>query len=674
MKKLKFVLFFLLMVSFSFLVACGEKTYKVSFVTNCEETIAAQEVVENEKATKPTDPTKEGYLFLGWFIDEVEYTFEEAVTANITLIAKWEEIKYTVTFETGCDQSIDPQQVSEKGKATKPADPIKEGYKFLGWFNGEVEYTFEEAVTGDITLTAKWEEIKYTVTFETGCDQTIEPEVVKANAKATKPADPVKEGYKFLGWFNGEVAYTFEEAVTGDITLTAKWELIKTYTITFKANDKVIATVVVEEGSAAVAPTAPIVEGMAFVRWEGNYTNVTEDAEVVAVYEVVTYTVQFKVDGQNYGDAYSVKYGETCPKPADPEKAGYTFAGWDKDFTVVNGNLVINAEFDAIQYDIKYYSGSKEITNIEPKKYTIEDAIALNPYDLTGYYFYGWYANSDFSGDVVYQIELGTTGEIKFYALNVKVDVNGGADCWTTETTSDWDPNKGIDEISNLPEIFEMDFFKYLSDNNLLADSQLDSTCIASSWEVFSGVNPNHNGDPKRIWNDTSSATAANTNGYVSLFLYETIEVNADLTIKDVKGGFLGTEPYKTKYRGLINLLSVMYQYKVDNNNYTTLSTSNAKSRALLGFVIDGYFYGTQGAGSSYLAAARNVIPGIAYSYKVNGEIVEKFTFEGTAMPTPVKDGYVFAGWCLDKACTKLLKDNKLTNLCTLYAKWEQIK
>ncbi len=309
MKKLKFVLFFLLMVSFSFLVACGEKTYKVSFVTNCEETIAAQEVVENEKATKPTDPTKEGY-------------------------------------------------------------------KFLGWFNEEVAYTFEEAVTGDITLTAKWEEIKYTVNFETGCDQTIEPEVVKANAKAPKPADPVKTGYKFLGWFNGEVAYTFEEAVTGDITLTAKWELIKTYTITFKANDKVIATVVVEEGSAAVAPTAPIVEGMAFVRWEGNYTNVTEDAEVVAVYEVVTYTVQFKVDGQNYGDAYSVKYGETCPKPADPEKAGYTFAGWDKDFTVVNGNLVINAEFDAIQYDIKYMNGAEEMVELA-SKYTIERGICI---------------------------------------------------------------------------------------------------------------------------------------------------------------------------------------------------------------------------------------------------------------------------------------------------------
>ena len=42
-------------------------------------------------------------------------------------------------------------------------------------------------------------------------------------AKATKPADPTKEGYVFAGWYNGETAYDFDAVVTGSITLTAKW-------------------------------------------------------------------------------------------------------------------------------------------------------------------------------------------------------------------------------------------------------------------------------------------------------------------------------------------------------------------------------------------------------------------------------------------------------------------
>lgn len=593
---------------------------------------------------------------------------------SLSLIVGCAKPKYVVSFDTDSDTQIASQEVIENETALKPEDPSKEGHTFVGWYNGDVEYKFTEPVIQNLIIKAKWEINYYTVEFETGTEETIESQEIKYNKKASQPEDPENDGYIFKGWYNGDAVYNFDDPVKGDLKLTAKWDKIPTFIVTFKAEGNVVEEVEVRQGENAKAPKAPEIEGKTFVKWEGDYTSVTANCEIVAVYEVNKYTVEFKVDGSLYGDSQQVEYGKAATAPADPTKEGFEFIGWDAEFNEVKGNLVINAKFEAKEYTIKYYNGSQEITNLEPAIYTALDTITLSDYEISDYYFFGWFNNSDLTGDVVYTIEAGTTGNIVLYALNVKADINGGKECWSTEFTSGHDAGKGIAEISDLPATFEMDFFKYLKDNNLLTDSRVNATMQADTWEKFSGVNPNHNGDPKRIWNDTSNNVASGADGYVSLFLYETIELNEDLTVKDVKGGFLGTEPYKTKYRGLLDLLSLMHKYKVDNNSYGSLSTSSNSSRAFLAFVIDGYFYGTQGVAKDYFKLARNVIPGINFSYKLNGSELEKITYESNSLPTPVKDGYVFAGWFLDKEGTKKIGEVKATNLCNVYAKWEQIK
>lgn len=62
---------------------------------------------------------------------------------------------YTVTFDTAGGSEIQPQVVSGT-PAAKPEDPTREGYAFRGWYQGDTKYTFEEIVTENITLTAKW--------------------------------------------------------------------------------------------------------------------------------------------------------------------------------------------------------------------------------------------------------------------------------------------------------------------------------------------------------------------------------------------------------------------------------------------------------------------------------------------------------------------------------------
>ncbi len=592
---------------------------------------------------------------------------------SLAIIVGCSKPKYNVSFETDCEQTIASQEIIENEKVIKPTDPVKEGYSFIGWFNGDEEYNFDNVVTSELKLQAKWEICNYIVSFDTGTNEKIDPQKVEYNKKVTKPDDPVKEGYVFNGWFKDNVRYDFESVVKEAFTLVAKWKDIPTRYITFIAEGEVIDIIEVKEGKDVTPPTAPSIEGKVFVKWDGDYTNVTEDRDVVAVYESIKFKVEFKVDGTLYKEV-EVEYGSDCVAPDDPVKEGYKFIGWDIEFKSVKSDLVVNAKFTSEQFKIQYFSGNHEITDLTPSLYTPEQTVILGEITLDGYYFYGWYDNSEFLGEPINIIEKGTTGDLKLYALNVKKDNNGGLDLWETNFPDSHDPSKGINEISNLPEQFEMDFYKYLLDNNLLNDPSIDLTCQASSWAVFSGVNPIHNGDPQRIWNDTSSNASGSANGYVSVFLYDTILLNTDLTVIDVQGGFLGTEPYKTKYRGLLDALMIMYQYKVENSNYSDISANTNASRALLGFVIDGYFYGTQGAGSGYLKEIRSVIPGIDYSYKLSGTSIEKINYNSSKLTAPVRDGYVFAGWYLDKDCTKSLKDNAPKDLCTLYAKWEELK
>ena len=129
--------------------------------------------------------------------------------------------EFTVTFVVDGEKT--EIKVKNGEKAVKPADPVKEGYVFKGWYVGEAEYQFA-AVTADVTVTAKFEEViaEYTVKFVADGKETVE--AIKEGEKVAKPADPVKDGYVFLGWYLGDAAYDFEAVVTNDLELVAKFE------------------------------------------------------------------------------------------------------------------------------------------------------------------------------------------------------------------------------------------------------------------------------------------------------------------------------------------------------------------------------------------------------------------------------------------------------------------
>ena len=190
-----------------------------------------QHVKSGEKAVLPDDPTLKGYTFAFWYLGDDEqnataYDFNTPVTENITLTAKWNINKYTVTFNSYGGTPVPPAQEVEYGlTATEPATaPTKTGYTFDGWYLGDEKYDFSDAVEQNITLYANWKKNIYTVTYTDGVDgEEVFADQVYENLLSgiDTPAfngTPTRDGYRFTGW-EPEVSDT----VTGNVTYAAQW-------------------------------------------------------------------------------------------------------------------------------------------------------------------------------------------------------------------------------------------------------------------------------------------------------------------------------------------------------------------------------------------------------------------------------------------------------------------
>ena len=188
--------------------------YTVTFQSEGGSEVASQ-IRANTPADQPADPTKEGYTFIGWYKGESEWNFETPVTADLTLTAKWQINRYTITFDTAGGSEV-PSITQDYGTAiTPPAAPTRTGYTFAGW-DKTIPTTMP---AGNMTITAQWQLNQYTITFKPengGQDIVIKQDYGTA---ITAPANPTKTGYTFAGW-DKTIPTTMP---AGDMTITARW-------------------------------------------------------------------------------------------------------------------------------------------------------------------------------------------------------------------------------------------------------------------------------------------------------------------------------------------------------------------------------------------------------------------------------------------------------------------
>ena len=374
-----------------------------------------QHVKSGEKAVLPVAPTLKGYTFAFWYLGEDEqnataYDFDTPVTGDITLTAKWNINKYTVTFDTDGGTPVPPNQEVEYGlTATEPTTaPTKTGYTFDGWYLGDEKYDFSDAVEQNITLRAKWEAIPYGVTYSyvSGTEGADLPWNVNDSlpvnkytyaegekvTTAMKPDDVVFGEYtwKFQGWTLDGTAVapnTQVSMVKGGLHFVGTW--IRTsaqdeeYPVTYsyvsgvegvELPEEVKATLPVNKDTYTIGQQVPTAAKPADVTvgdyiwslkaWKLGDNEIVPNNSIPMVEgglnfvgiwtrEKATVTVTFNANGGTVDPtSETITKGSTLTLPT-PTRSGYRFDGW---FTEKTGGTQVKANETTFDKDTTIYA------------------------------------------------------------------------------------------------------------------------------------------------------------------------------------------------------------------------------------------------------------------------------------------------------------------------------
>lgn len=266
-----------------------------------------------------------------------------------------------------------------------------EAYCRVYGYQGSEEQWLADMAAGRLT--------QYTVTFDLngGTAGAGYQEKVTVSAGTTlNLTTPTRTGYTFQGWFTsggvnaGQVTNT--TPIGQDMTLTAQWQ-INTLTVTFVGySGETLATRTVQYGKAAAAPSTPEVSKMKFSAWDKDFSKVTADMTVKALYIPDTYTVTYNTDGGTTLAAQEYYMGDTPRQGTTPTKKGYYFVGWYKDSAhkqVYKFDKPLNADTTLYAYFSEMIPLSTaddllKIKNAPSAKYCLAGDIDLEGAEWTG--------------------------------------------------------------------------------------------------------------------------------------------------------------------------------------------------------------------------------------------------------------------------------------------------
>ncbi len=338
---------------------------KVSFNTQTETKINAVEVKKDESIELPT-VTRDGYDFIGWYLDDKLIDDNYKYTKSVTLTAKWEAKSFTVSFETNGGTTVNSIKVKYNDKLVLPSAPTKDGYIFLSWECNGKEYKGGETITTDLILTAKWKEDEtakntFTVSFDSNGGSAVNSiKVTCGGALPTLPI-PTKTGSAFYGWRNANNVVVTSGKVLDceDITLIAIWRsgtvvqptTSGTRIIKFNTNGGNNITARRMSCSVQTSLPTPTKTGYVFVGWfDSNGNRVTNTASLPCSAVTLTarwsstagtitptpggnstnktFTITFDSNGGSSVNQMIVQCGQPLPSLPRPTKANSTFTIW----------------------------------------------------------------------------------------------------------------------------------------------------------------------------------------------------------------------------------------------------------------------------------------------------------------------------------------------------------
>jgi chitinase len=334
---------------------------------------------------KLPEPTKEGNMFIGWYDNEDfdgksyegSYTYKE----DVTLYACWMTLQYKIYFHSDEVELTTLNQTYKYGDELDLPLPTSSVYDFAGWYLDGEKFTETTMPAKEITLKAKWEPKKFTVTLDLNGGELLEGSNILENvAGGSTLALPVpnKTGYVFIGWYtsldNRGLKFTENDVITESITLYAKYEslgnLESEYEINYELNDGNFEgnyPEVYEVGKVTVLAN-PVKSGYNFEGWYESPLFIGERVTEISANQIGEITLYAK--WMEVKDTYQVKFinhlkQETIVDVPSGQKVKAIDAGSYQGETLIwyQGNKAFNFE-TPIYEDITLYANWAQLETV----------------------------------------------------------------------------------------------------------------------------------------------------------------------------------------------------------------------------------------------------------------------------------------------------------------------
>ena len=625
-------------------------SYKVTYRVDGEQVGEAETYEFNAPVTLREAPEKEGYTFSGWSRD----TGFDMPAKDVVIEGSFTINNYTVTYLVDGKQTGETETYQYNQEVTVKADAEREGYTFSGWSSEDVKENFiQKLLSNSIAgrtfhMPAKNVEIEgsfdinsYKVTYKVDGKPVGEVETYNYGTLVTVRQSPEKEGYTFSGWSRTEAF----EMPAEDVVIEGSYK-INSYTVTYKVDGEQYGEKeTYEYGAAVTLREKPSREGYTFKGWsyENGFKMPAEDVVIEGSYEINSYTVTYKVDGQQYGEPEVYKYNELVRLKSEPTKEGYTFSHWNygEDFRMPAKDVVIEGNFGINSYTVTYKIDGVQYGSTETYEYGSAVTLREEP-EREGYTFNGWNRKGNFTmpaGDIVIEGSF----KINSYTVTYKVDgeISGetesyeyGADVSLREepvkegyTFSHWSRTTGFTmpaENVVIEGSFKINSYTvtYIVDGEITGEVE----SYEYGTEVKLRSEPSKEGHEFGGWNRTEDFTMPAEN--------VVIEGNFD-----------------------VNEYTVTYL--VDGKDYGEKETYKYGTSVTLRKdpEKEGHTFSGWNQTDGFVMPAKNVVIEGSFSinsytvvYKVDGEVVgdtESYEFGApvSLRTEPQKEGYTFSGW-----------------------------
>lgn len=360
--------------------------------------------------------------------------------------------KHQINFESNGGNECLPLVIKGKHGIILP-QPIRDGYRFDGWFFDDGQWTQQLTTTTyskkrlkeDVTVYAKWTFVGYVVKFVTNGGSEVEPLIIGIGEKITAPPFTERQDYTFVGWCTDSALSNFYQLgtdINSSFTLYAKWLSnadLEVFDILFQPNngDEVFSVQVVEGNPL----TMPFISRIGY-DFDGWYS----DEALTVPYnssEIVTtaftlyakwqrnsnmFRFRFETDGGSAVEDIWLQRSEILTPPTTT-KANHTFIDWytDADRTQVYDfnsgaaeDMILYAKWQengpdiVIRYKVTFISDNYVFSVYNDKDLAVESHQIPESESKTGYVFDGWYVDKELTQP--YDFGNAITKDIELYA------------------------------------------------------------------------------------------------------------------------------------------------------------------------------------------------------------------------------------------------------------------